>query len=119
LHSNKYWTLKFDGGQLFRGIGENVVGHEQPGPYASKGRVTRALINLKKQFGISRESYLNFELTRHDLSSRTGADHESFFRVMNEMLQENMIVVSGKKTFSADEAALPKLTGKTRSRWTG
>jgi len=32
---------------------------------------------------------------------------------MNEMLQENMIVVSGKKTFSADEAALPKLTRKT------
>jgi len=69
LHSNKYWTFKFDAGQLFRGIGENIAGHEQPGPYASKGRVTRALINLKKQFGLSKEGYQNCELTTRDLSS--------------------------------------------------
>ena len=62
-----------------------------------KGRVAQALINLKEQFGINEAGHINIELTRQDLSSYTGATYETVFRVVNELLAENIISVKGKK----------------------
>jgi CRP/FNR family transcriptional regulator len=75
-----------------------------------KGRVAQALITLKNQFGITKEGYINIELTRQDLSSFTGAAYESLFRVMNDMIAEKLIAVSGKSILITDEKKLMGLT---------
>jgi CRP-like cAMP-binding protein len=75
-----------------------------------KGRVAQALFSLKNQFGITKEGYINIELTRQDLSSFTGAAYESLFRVMNDMIAEKLIAVSGKSILITDEKELMRLT---------
>jgi len=75
-----------------------------------KGRVAQALINLKNQFGVTEDGYINIELTRQDLASYTGAVYESLFRVMNDLAEAKMINVIGKSILITDEKALIKLT---------
>jgi CRP-like cAMP-binding protein len=78
-----------------------------------RGRVAQALINLYNQFGISDEGYINIELSRQDLAAFTGAAYESLFRVMNDMVEEKLIAVSGKSILITNEKALLKLTEET------
>jgi CRP-like cAMP-binding protein len=78
-----------------------------------KGRVAQALLTLKTQFGINAEGHLNIELSRQDLASFTGAAYESLFRVMNEMLEEQVISVRGKSISITDEPALMNMVRNT------
>ena len=75
-----------------------------------KGRVAYALIELKNQFGIHPAGHLDIELTRQDLASFAGATYETVFRVMNELMQENIITTNGKKIFITDNDKLLALT---------
>lgn len=75
-----------------------------------KGRVAQALINLQEQFGINEAGHINIELTRQDLSSYTGATYETVFRVVNELLAENIITVKGKKINVVNPEKLTTLT---------
>ena len=77
---------------------------------AVKGRVAQALIMLKNQFGISKDGYIDIELTRQDLASYTGAVYESLFRTMNELMREKLIAVAGKSITLLNEDALLQLT---------
>jgi CRP-like cAMP-binding protein len=62
-----------------------------------KGRVAQALISLKDQFGTNPDGHIDVELTRQDLASYAGATYETVFRVVNELIQEQLISTNGKK----------------------
>jgi CRP-like cAMP-binding protein len=76
-----------------------------------KGRLAQALITLQTQFGIKADGYINMDLSRQDLASFTGAAYESLFRMINELVDDKLIRVSGKSILIADENALLRLTG--------
>jgi CRP-like cAMP-binding protein len=75
-----------------------------------KGRVAEALIMLKEQFGETTEKFINIELSRQDLASFSGATYETVFRVINELIQEGLLVLSGKSISISNYNKLLKLT---------
>ncbi len=75
-----------------------------------KGRVAEALIMLKDQFGLTKEGFINIELSRQDLASYSGATYETVFRVINELINEGLLVLSGKSISIANLSQLLKLT---------
>lgn len=77
-----------------------------------KGRVARALISLRDQFGQKEDGSINFEISRQDLASYAGATYETVFRVLNELLKENLINTSGKKIIINNREKLLELTAQ-------
>jgi len=75
-----------------------------------KGRVAQALILLKDQFGTDKDGAIGITLSRQDLASFAGATYETVFRVMNELLKEGLIKVSGKNIIISDAEKLLQLT---------
>ncbi|WP_214071423.1 Crp/Fnr family transcriptional regulator [Mucilaginibacter sp. dw_454] len=75
-----------------------------------KGRVADALISLKNQFGLTTDGFINIELSRQDLASFSGATYETVFRVINEMVQEKLLKLSGKSISIINHDKLNKLT---------
>ena len=75
-----------------------------------KGRLAQALITLQNQFGTTADGFINMDLSRQDLASFTGAAYESLFRMMNELVEDKLIRISGKSILIADEKALLRLT---------
>jgi CRP-like cAMP-binding protein len=61
-----------------------------------KGRVAQALIYLEKQFGLKEDGFINIRLSRQDLASFIGATYETVFRVINELLSENIVATHDK-----------------------
>ncbi|MVN21596.1 Crp/Fnr family transcriptional regulator [Mucilaginibacter arboris] len=62
-----------------------------------KGRTGQALINLSTQFGFNADGYIDIELSRQDLASYIGATYETLFRVINELILDGTIAISGKQ----------------------
>lgn len=77
-----------------------------------KGRVAQALISLRDQFGKKEDGSINIDLSRQDLASYAGATYETVFRVLNEMLKENLIKTSGKKIIINNREKLLELTAQ-------
>jgi CRP-like cAMP-binding protein len=77
-----------------------------------KGRVAQALLSLKQQFGVNDDGHINIELTRQDLASYTGATYETVFRVMNELLKEDIVSTTGKKIIIVNDERLLELTSE-------
>ncbi|WP_245221838.1 Crp/Fnr family transcriptional regulator [Pedobacter kyungheensis] len=77
-----------------------------------KGRLAMAILNLKDQFGLDEAGFLKLSLSRQDLAAYTGATYETVFRTMNELLAEQLIVVSGKQIGILNEAGLKDLSNK-------
>lgn len=75
-----------------------------------KGRMAQAFINLRKQFGLNVEGYINVELNRQDLASLVGTVYETFFRMLNEMVKDGLVSINGKHIKIEHEADLLKLT---------
>lgn len=75
-----------------------------------KGRIAQSFVNLKKQFGLNSEGFINIELTRQDLASLAGATYETLFRMLNEMIKEKLITINGKLIKITNNAGLLKLT---------
>ncbi|HEY0244234.1 MAG TPA: Crp/Fnr family transcriptional regulator [Mucilaginibacter sp.] len=75
-----------------------------------KGRVAEALIILKNQFGLTDRGFINIELSRQDLASFAGATYETVFRVINELVHEKLLTLSGKSISIANPDKLLKLT---------
>jgi CRP-like cAMP-binding protein len=75
-----------------------------------KGRVAEALLMLQDQFGLTKDSFINIELSRQDLASFSGATYETVFRVINELINEGLLVLSGKSISIANRPQLFKLT---------
>jgi CRP-like cAMP-binding protein len=77
-----------------------------------KGRVAQALISLQDQFGTRKDQSINIELSRQDLASYAGTTYETVFRVLNELLKDDLIKASGKKIIINDRERLLKLTAE-------
>ncbi|MES2807397.1 MAG: Crp/Fnr family transcriptional regulator [Bacteroidota bacterium] len=75
-----------------------------------KGRVAEALLMLKEQFGLTKDGFINIELSRQDLASFSGATYETVFRVINELINDGLLVLSGKSISIANEERLSRLT---------
>ncbi|WP_419701636.1 Crp/Fnr family transcriptional regulator [Mucilaginibacter sp. NFX135] len=74
-----------------------------------KGRVAEALISLQNQFGTTAEGFINIDLSRQDLASYAGATYETVFRMMNELVNEKLISLSGKSIRLTNHQELLKL----------
>jgi CRP/FNR family transcriptional regulator len=77
-----------------------------------KGRVAEALIDLKNQFGTTPQGFINIELSRQDLAPFSGATYETVFRVINELVNDGLLEVSGKSIKIIHYDALLKLTAE-------
>ena len=74
-----------------------------------KGRVSEALLSLQNQFGITDDGFINIELSRQDLASYAGATYETVFRMINELVNEELISLSGKSIRLVNRESLLKL----------
>ena len=77
-----------------------------------KGRLAVALLGLKEQFGLDQNGCIAIDLSRQDLAAFTGATYETVFRVMNEIIAENLIVIKGKMICINNEDGLRELFNK-------
>ncbi len=62
-----------------------------------KGRVALALLTLDEKFGVLPDGFIDLTLTKQDLASYTGATYETVFRVLNDLSEEKLVKLSGKK----------------------
>jgi CRP/FNR family transcriptional regulator len=74
-----------------------------------KGRVAEALISLQNQFGATVDGFINIDLSRQDLASYAGATYETVFRMMNELVSEKLISLSGKSICITNHEELSKM----------
>ena len=75
-----------------------------------KGRVAQALLTLGERFGVTAEGYIDIILSRQDLASFAGTTYETVFRIMNELIQDNIVNVTGKNIMITDHNKLIHLT---------
>ena len=61
-----------------------------------KGRIAQALLTLQEKFGRDPEGFIQLALSRQDLASLVGATYETVFRIINELVQEELIRLAGK-----------------------
>ena len=80
-----------------------------------KGRLANALLLLRDKFGTSEDGTIDMTLSRQDLASYTGTTYETAFRIMSELIQENVIAVSGKSIAVMDVERLRQLEAEARS----
>ena len=62
-----------------------------------KNRIVQALLTLDEKFGITTDGFINIILSRQDLASFAGTTYETMFRVLNELISENIIVTNEKQ----------------------
>lgn len=67
-----------------------------------KGRIAQALIALYEKFGNSSEGSIDININRQDLASYVGTTYETLFRMMNELIAEQVIRMDEKKIFILD-----------------
>ena len=61
-----------------------------------RNRVINALEKVQEKFGITDDGFANITITKQDIANFAGTTFETVFRVMNELVEEGMIKVSGK-----------------------
>ena len=77
-----------------------------------KGRIALALLSLKTKFGVNGEGFIDITMSRQDLASYTGTTYETVFRIMNELVQEGSVVLSGKNVSITDMEKLNAHAGE-------
>jgi CRP-like cAMP-binding protein len=60
------------------------------------GRVASSLLTLQEKFGTDAAGNINMLLSRQDLASYSGTTYETVFRILNELLETNVVKVNGK-----------------------
>lgn len=75
-----------------------------------KGRMANALLLLQQKFGFNKDGFIDLALSKQDLASYIGATYETTFRVLNELIEERMVAVSGKSITILNENKLLRLT---------
>lgn len=71
-----------------------------------KGRIAQAMFSLEQLFGLREDGYIDIDLTRQDLASYAGATYETVFRVINELVGEGCLEVTGKSIKITDALRL-------------
>ena len=77
---------------------------------STKGRIANALLFLKNKFGLTPEGALAITISRNDMASYTGTTYETLFRMMNELMEENILRMEGKNIFIQQEEKLLEYT---------
>lgn len=72
----------------------------------TKGRICQALLTLQDKFGVDVDGNINIEISRQDLASYTGATYETLFKMLNELIEENLIASAAKKLKIIDKKIL-------------
>lgn len=72
----------------------------------SKGRICNALLTLQEKFGVDKDGNINIEISRQDLASYTGTTYETLFKMLNELIEENLIEADAKKLKIIDKKIL-------------
>ena len=75
-----------------------------------KGRVAEALLQLSDLYGTNDKGFIDIALSRQDLASFAGATYETVFRVINDLVKEKLIKLSGKSIAITDHEGLAKLS---------
>ncbi|MEC5142299.1 Crp/Fnr family transcriptional regulator [Chitinophaga sp. 212800010-3] len=75
-----------------------------------KGRCATALLLLEKLFGRSDDGFIHLSLSKQDLASYIGTTYETIFRILNEFISENLIIISGKSIRIVNEKGLLSYT---------
>ncbi|MES2429414.1 MAG: Crp/Fnr family transcriptional regulator [Bacteroidota bacterium] len=78
-----------------------------------KGRVAQSLLSLKDRFGVTKDKHLDITLSRQDLASFSGTTYETVFRILNELVQDKAIELTGKSISIIDEAKLTSFTDES------
>jgi len=71
-----------------------------------KGRIAQALLALKDKFGVTGEGVIDILLSRQDLASYAGTTYETVFRIINELVYDQVIRTEGKHIEILDAARL-------------
>lgn len=61
-----------------------------------KGRIANTLLMLAKKFGVTDNGLLDVQLKRQDMAAYAGTTYETFFRVMDQFIKEQLIQAHGK-----------------------
>jgi CRP/FNR family transcriptional regulator len=61
-----------------------------------KNRVAKTLLALEKKFGVDKEGFIGFQVSRQDIASYTGAAYETVYKLLSEMTKEGIIKTNGK-----------------------
>jgi cAMP-binding proteins - catabolite gene activator and regulatory subunit of cAMP-dependent protein kinases len=70
------------------------------------GRVANSLLTLQDKFGTDASGNINMTLSRQDLASYAGTTYETVFRILNELVDANVVKLSGKCIAITDAAGL-------------
>ncbi len=74
-----------------------------------KSRLALALFKLEDQFGISDDGAIAINLSKQDLASFIGTTYETLFRMITELVNQDLIEVSGKKTIIKNRDGLKQV----------
>lgn len=77
-----------------------------------KSRLAVAIFHLQDLFGLDEQNCISIDLSRQDLAAFTGATYETVFRTMNDLVQEQLITLIGKKIQIRDAKGLKLLTAE-------
>ena len=61
-----------------------------------KGRIAKAFIALKNQFGLKEDGCINLDINRQDIASYAGASYETLFKVVTELTNNKIVELTGK-----------------------
>lgn len=71
-----------------------------------KGRLAKLLVTLERKFGTNKEGYISFTISRQDMASSIGTVYETIYRLINELLEEDLIFIEGKSVGIKNKKAL-------------
>lgn len=75
-----------------------------------KGRIAQALVTLSERFGTAEDGSIDIRLSRQDLASFAGTTYETVFRIMNELVNDQLVEVQGKNIIIRDIEKIRDLT---------
>ena len=62
-----------------------------------KVRVAHTLLKLKEKYGENEDGFVDITITKQDIASYAGTTYETVFRIMNELSEDKIIRIDGKK----------------------
>ena len=77
-----------------------------------KGRISGALLDIAKTFGMSSEGLLGLTLTRQDIAAYAGTTYETVFKFFTELTAAGIITTSGKDIRINHPERLTQLAGR-------
>ena len=77
-----------------------------------KGRLCRAILSFKSQFGVDDHNILKIELSKQDISSYVGSTYETLFRILNELIEDKVVEVDKRSINILDENKLTAYSKK-------